>query len=96
MAHAATAHAPPVHNDTHGDPACMHQPPLFLRPPHPCRARLSSVGPPHAAMQSLLSPLTPPYAALVQHVIVHQAGGVDHLHDLGQTPVPLRDATEEG
>lgn len=36
---------------------------------------------------------TSPDVALIQHVVVHQAGGVNHLHDLCQALVALCDGT---
>ena len=36
---------------------------------------------------------TSPDAALVQHVVVHQAGGVDHLRDLRESPLVCRQVT---
>lgn len=41
----------------------------------------------------LLLLLTSPHAAVVQHVVVHQAGSVDHLDDFSQPPVTLRNVT---
>lgn len=44
----------------------------------------------------LLCVRTSPHVALVQHVVMHQAGGVQHLTDLSQPPVPLSDVAAVG
>ena len=60
----------------------------------PRRLREQKVADEHGdarAVQRVDRRLAAPHAAVVEHVVVHEAGGVDHLGDLGQAAVLRRD-----
>lgn len=49
-----------------------------------------------SSMAGCLVSRTSPHIALVQHIVMHQAGGVQHLADFSQPPVPLSDVAAMG